>query len=182
MVVAYDLKNGDIIWQTEGLTGNVVPSPVSDGELVYVMSGFRGSKSLAIRLGLSGKLAGPDAIVWSHNEGTPYVPSPLLVDGRLYFYQTNSAILTCLDSKSGKVHYSKERIDGIRGAYASPVGAGGNVYLLGREGGCVVIKVADDLEIIATNKLDEKFDASPVVVGNELLLRGHEYLYCISAG
>ena len=32
----------------------------------------------------------------------------------------------------------------------------------------------------ATNKLDEKFDASPAVVGKELFLRGHEYLYCVA--
>ena len=58
MVAAYDLKRGDIVWQTEGLTGNPIPSPVTDGEFVYVMSGFRGSKALAIKLGKSGKLSG----------------------------------------------------------------------------------------------------------------------------
>ncbi|MGI9243105.1 MAG: PQQ-binding-like beta-propeller repeat protein [Verrucomicrobiales bacterium] len=181
MVAAYDLKTGDIVWQTEGLTGNPIPSPVTDGELVYVMSGFRGSKALAIELGKTGILSSDNGIAWSYDEGTPYVPSPLLYRGRLYFFQTNNAILTCLDAKTGDALYSRERIDGIRGVYASPLGAGGNVYLLGREGGCVVIKAGDDLEPIATNQLDEKFDASPVLVGDDLFLRGHEYLYCISA-
>lgn len=180
MVAAYDLKTGEIVWQTEGLTSNAIPTPVSDGENVYVMSGFRGSKALAIKLGKTGKLSGKDAIAWSHNEGTPYVPSPLLYGGRLYFYKTNDATLSCLDAKSGAVHYSQQRIDGLRGAYASPLGAGGNVYLLGRAGSCVVIKGSDSLEPIATNKLDDQFDASPVAVGDELLLRGHQYLYCIA--
>jgi hypothetical protein len=36
------------------------------------------------------------------------------------------------------------------------------------------------VEVLATNKLDEKFDASPAVVGKELFLRGHEYLYCLA--
>jgi len=28
--------------------------------------------------------------------------------------------------------------------------------------------------------LDEKFDASPVAVGKDLLLRGRAYLYCVA--
>jgi hypothetical protein len=64
--------------------------------------------------------------------------------------------------------------------YASPLGVAGRVYILGRDGGAVVLKKSEKLEPIATNKLADKFDASPVAVGNDLFLRGHEYLYCIS--
>ena len=42
------------------------------------------------------------------------------------------------------------------------------------------MKNSGQLEILATNKLDEKFDASPAIAGNELYLRGHEYLYCLA--
>ena len=31
-----------------------------------------------------------------------------------------------------------------------------------------------------TNRLDEKFDASPAAVCKDLFLRGHDYLYCIT--
>ncbi len=180
-VMAYDLKTGETIWETEGLTDNVIPSPVNNGEMVFAMSGFRGSKLRAIELGKKGKLTDGNGVAWAADEGTPYVPSPLLYDGRLYFFQSNSDILTCLDAKTGKAHYSRERVDGLRGVYASPVGAAGMVYLLGREGTCVVIKAGDALEIVATNKLDEAFDASPVVLGGALYLRGHKHLYCLAA-
>ena len=72
------------------------------------------------------------------------------------------------------------KIDGLREVYASPVGADGRVYLVGRNGVTVVIKAADTLEILATNKLEEKIDASPALVGREMFLRGKEYLYRIS--
>ena len=68
----------------------------------------------------------------------------------------------------------------MQGVYASPVGASGRVYLTGRNGVTVVIKQSDKLEKLATNQLDEKFDASPAAVGKDLFLRGHEYLFCIA--
>jgi hypothetical protein len=43
-----------------------------------------------------------------------------------------------------------------------------------------VLKQSEKLEVLATNKLDEQFEASPVVAGNELFLRGHEHLYCLA--
>lgn len=59
--------------------------------------------------------------------------------------------------------------------------SGGRVYLVGRNGATVVIKHSDKLEVLAINRLEEKFDASPAVAGKELFLRGQEYLYCLAA-
>ena len=64
--------------------------------------------------------------------------------------------------------------------YASPVAAADRVYLTGRNGATVVIKASDQFEPIATNMLDDKFDGSPAIAGNEMFLRGHKSLYCIS--
>ena len=33
--------------------------------------------------------------------------------------------------------------------------------------------------MLATNKLDDPIDASPVAVGKQLFLRGEKFLYCI---
>ncbi len=38
----------------------------------------------------------------------------------------------------------------------------------------------DKLEVLATNVLKERIDASPAVAGKDLFLRGQDYLYCIS--
>ena len=62
----------------------------------------------------------------------------------------------------------------------SPVTAGGRLYFLGRDGNCEVVRTGTEFETIAVNQLDDKFDASPAVVGDELFLRGHKYLYCIA--
>jgi outer membrane protein assembly factor BamB len=177
---SYDLVTGKLIWECGGMTANAIPSPVAGHGMVYVMSGFRGSAALAIKLGETGDLTGTEAIAWKHEKSTPYVPSPLLYDNLLYFFAGNNATLSCLDAKTGKPHYEAERLSGLFGMYASPVGAAGRVYILGRDGGAVVLKKSEKLEVIGTNKLADKFDASPVAVGADLFLRGHEYLYCIS--
>jgi outer membrane protein assembly factor BamB len=148
--------------------------------MVYLMSGFRGSNLLAIKLGREGDLTGTDAIAWSHNRGTPYVPSPLLYDNRLYFFSGNEARLSCFDVKTGKALFETQRVEDLQGVYASPLGAAGRVYLVGRNGTTVVIRHADKVEPLATNVLDDRIDASPAAVGKELFLRGHQYLYCIA--
>ena len=72
-------------------------------------------------------------------------------------------------------------MDDLQGnVYASPVGAGGRVYLVARGGATVVIPNTGKLEPLATNQLDEQFDASPAVAGKELFLRGQQHLYCIA--
>jgi outer membrane protein assembly factor BamB len=44
----------------------------------------------------------------------------------------------------------------------------------------LVIKEQPKVEVLATNRLDEGFDASPAVVGQQLFLRGKTHLYCIA--
>jgi outer membrane protein assembly factor BamB len=177
---SYDLASGKLLWECAGLTTNAIPTPVAGKGLVYATTGFRGHVMLAIRPGGTGDVTGTDAVAWTLKKGTPYVPSPLLYDDRLYFFSGNTAILSCVDAISGHALYEEQRIEGLEGVYASPVGGGGRVYLVGRNGATVVIKHADTLEILATNRLDERFDASPALAGKDLLLRGHEYLYCVS--
>ena len=177
---AYDLATGGILWECGGQTTNVIPSPVLLEDLVIVMSGFQGTLACAIPLSATGDITGTDDIVWRHTGQTPYVPSPLLVGERLYFTGVNSAILTCLDARTGRVVTEPRRLPGLRTLYASPVAAQGRVYLVSREGVALVIKDQAGWEVLATNRLDEGFDASPAIVGRQLFLRGNQSLYCIA--
>ena len=83
-------------------------------------------------------------------------------------------------STLGKPLFDAERIEELQGVYASPLGASGRVYLAGRNGAFVVLKQSDKLEKLASNRLEDKFDASPAAVGKDLFLRGREYLYCVA--
>ena len=176
---SYDPATGKVIWECAGLTRNVIPSPVVGQGLLFATSGYQGNALLALRLDRTGDLTGSDAIVWSYRQNTPYVPSPLFYEGRLYFFANNNATLSCLEAKTGRVLFSGEKLAQLQGVYASPVAAAGRIYVVGRNGATAVLKASDKLEVLATNRLDEQTDASPVLVGKDLFLRGRDYLYCV---
>ena len=177
---SYELETGKVIWECSGQTQGAMPCPVPGKGMVYLTSGFRGSALQAIKLGRTGDLTGTDAIVWTWKKNTPYVPSPLLYDDLLYIFAVNTPVLTIFDVSSGKPVVDAQKLEGISGVYASPVGATGRVYLAGRDGSLWVIKRAPKLEVLAKNKLDDGFDASPAAVGKELFLRGRKNLYCLT--
>lgn len=177
---SYDLANGDVIWRCRGLTGNVIPSPVTQGGVVYCMSGYEGFSLLALEISKTGDITDTDAVVWKKQQGTPYIPSPLLYEGMLYFSQSNRNILTCLDAATGKEILSRTRLPELSNIYASPVGAQDRIYLTGRNGKTVVLNRTDKIDVLAVNQLDERIDSSPALVGKQLFLRGEKSLYCIA--
>ena len=177
---AYDLETGKEVWQCGGQTERPCASAVTIDDMVVIGSGHRGSFLGAFKLGGEGDIEGTENVVWSINQDTPDIASPILSEDRLYFYKQKTGILSCLDVATGEPHYSATRIKGIKSTYASPVVAGGYVFLTGRSGTTVVIKDADDLEVVATNSVGEGVDATPAPVGDELFIRGEKHLFCIA--
>ena len=180
-VRSYDLEDGSVVWESDGLTMNAIPSPVYDNGLVFLMSGFRGNELKAVRVAdAHGNIDGTDAIVWTLDRDTPYVPSPVISDGILYFLKTNSGVLSAFDAETGVPLYQNQRLPGLSNVFSSPVAAQGRVYFTGRDGTTVVIRSAATFEVLATSTLDDGFDASPALVDDDIYLRGYQYLYAIS--
>jgi outer membrane protein assembly factor BamB len=178
---SYDLETGEIVWFGTGMTGNVIPHPIEKDGMLYLMSGFRGEALMAIDLRKAeGDIDGTDAIVWQYNENTSYTPSALLADGKLYFLRTNNGNLTCLDARTGEAFYSLERLSGTGTIFASIVGAKDRLYVTSQSGISYVIRQGPTFEIIAKNELEDGNFASPAIAGDELFIRGFQYLYCIS--
>ncbi len=180
-VRSYDLQTGELVWQAPGLTPNAIPTAVFSQGVVYVTAGYRGNAARAIRLeGAKGELAGTPSILWETDRDTPYVPSPLLYQGVLYLVKSNAGVLSAIDAATGKTLYGPQRLEGIAEIYASPLGAAGRVYVVGRDGNAAALDGGKEYKVLAKSALDDGFDASPVVVGDELYLRGYKNLYRIS--
>ena len=180
-VRSYDAASGDLLWETAGMTQNAIPTPVSLDGLVILTSGFRGNALLAVKLAEArGDLAASRAVAWKLDRDTPYVPSPLLYGEELYFLKGNNGLLSCYNARTGERIYGPERLEGVPNVYASPVGADGRIYVAGREGQTAVVLRGPAFKLLATNTLEDGFDASPVAVDSELYLRGQRFLYRIS--
>jgi len=96
--------------------------------------------------------------------------------------QANDAILSCFNAKTGEQYFDRERLEAIHSVYASPVSAKDRVYILSREGKCVVLRKGSKLEVLAVNQLDDDTnhtDASIALVDKEVFIRTPRNLYCI---
>lgn len=177
-VRCYDLKTGELLWQCRGQTESAVPMPVVGHDMVFVTSGFADDVLHAIRLGRRGDLTDTDAVAWSLDRGTPYVPTPLLWGEELYVLEDRS-FLSCLDAKTGRSHYFKRRLPGTCNFSASPVGAADRIHLLSESGDTYVLKRGTGFEVIGVNRIGEACYASPAVVGNTIYIRSVDHLWCI---
>ena len=179
-VRSYDPATGKVLWESAGLGANVIPVPVHQNGVVYVMSGYRDPKLMAIKLGRQGDLTGSDAIVWSHTRGLAYTASPVLYEGKLYVV-TDNGMVSAFNATTGQPYYAQTRLPKSYNLKASPVGANGKLYLATEDGDVVVVKMGEKFEVLATNTLtDQVFIATPVIAAGELYLRSQNSLFCIA--
>ena len=177
----YDLATGKVIWECGGLSSNIVASPVSDGRMVFAGSSYDKRALLAIHLeGAAGDITHSDKIAWNRYRGTPYVPSPLLYDGALYYLTHYQGILSRVDAVSGEDRPGAFRLDGIKNIYASPVAAAGRIYVTDLDGTTIVIASGEIPRVLAVNRLSEPVSASAAIAGKEMFLRGEQHLYCLA--
>ena len=114
-------------------------------------------------------------VLWKETKGVPEIPSPLVWQGRLYLIRSGG-ILVCRDLETGKLIY-ENRIDSPGGYFASPVLAGGLIYLSSDRGTITVVKAGNSFEVLARNEIKQPIIATPAIVENTLLVRSTEQLW-----
>ena len=179
---AYRPETGELIWECGGLSTNVVASPVAGDGFLFAGSSYDTKAFLAIRLeGARGDLTGGEQVVWSRNRATPYVPSPLLAGGTLFFLHHYQGVLIGVDPRTGEDRPGAFRLPGMTDVYASPVAAAGRIYITDRDGTTVVYQQGERPKFVAENRLEDRFSASAAMAGREFFLRGERWLYCLEA-
>ena len=179
---AYDPATGRELWRmADSATQVKVPTPVAAGDLVIVTGGYPagGRPIYAVRAGASGEIA-PTALAWSAPTGSPYTGTPLVHEGLLYIC-TDNGILSAYDAKTGERIYRSRVSPNASGFSASPVAAGGRIYLAGEDGDVFVVKAGRQFELLATNPMGEINMATPAISGNLLILRTQGHLLGIAA-
>jgi outer membrane protein assembly factor BamB len=171
MVCAYDLKTGDEIWRVAYTGYSVIPRPVVGHGLVFLSTSYDSAEVLAIRIGGRGDVT-DSHVAWRLKKGAPHTASLLLVGEELYMV-SDRGIATCVDSKTGTVHW-QERIGGNYSA--SPLFADGRIYFQSEQGTGVVVAASKEFKELARNELEERTLASYAVGDGALFIRTAEHL------
>jgi outer membrane protein assembly factor BamB len=186
-VRSYDL-DGKLLWEFSGMSNIAIPTPFARDGLLYVSSGYVMDKLrplYAVRPGASGDITLKEEetsnqhIAWSQRLAGPYNPSPLLYGEHLYVLY-DRGLLACLDAKTGKPVYEKQRLDQTVGAFtASPWAYDGKIFCLSEDGDTIVVQAGPVFKMIGKNSLDELCMATPAIVRGSVLIRAEGHLYRI---
>jgi outer membrane protein assembly factor BamB len=177
-VIAYDPATGKELWRAKGLESNAIPSPLTDGELVFVGAGYPKKIIFGIKLGESGELKEGAGVVWKYEKGMAYVPSPIYYNGLLYL-MNDRGVMTALDGKTGAVKYEGGRVPVPATFMASPVAFGDHILLTSEDGDTFVVKAGPKHEVVRTNSLGEPVYVSPAIADDKIFIRADKHLYAI---
>lgn len=175
-VRSYDPATGTENWSVAGATMATCGTMVWDGSMVFASGGYPKSETVGVR-------ADTGQVVWRNGQKC-YEQSMLAFGGHLYAV-TDRSIAYCWDARTGDEKW-KGRLSGS--VSASPILAGGNIYLSNEDGTTYVFKgSSESFELIAENQLGDEAFATPTFCGNQIYLRvadssggsRQEYLYCV---
>ena len=175
----YDPANGKELWKVGyGTLGfSLSARPVARNGIFYMSTGYSKPQIMAVKYA---DMSTPE-IAWSFDKSAPTMPSPLLVGDELYFVN-DGGIFVCLDSKTGAEHYRERLAEStgpkrMGGTYnASPLFAGGHIYVFNREGVTHVIEPGRTYRKLADNKITAQIMASPAAVDGALFIRSENAL------
>jgi outer membrane protein assembly factor BamB len=174
---AYDPQTGKEIWRVgypEGFSN--VPRPVYGAGLVFITTGFQQPSLLAVRPDGKGDVT-KTHVAWKLSRGAPLTPSPLLAGDELYVV-TDNGIASCLDARTGAVHWQQRLGNSFS---ASPVLADGRIYFLDEDGRTTVVTPGTTFAAVAVNSLDGGTLASMAVAAHSFFIRTATHLYRITA-
>jgi outer membrane protein assembly factor BamB len=177
-IIAYAPETGDELWRMQGLEANAIHRPLLFDNTVILTAGYPQKVVKAIRLGGRGDLTDTDALVWSYNKGTAYVPSNLVYDGYVYLLN-DQGILTCLDAVTGTIVYEGGRMPVAQRYSASPVAFDGKFLMTGNDGDIFVVRAGPEFEVLSTNSLGESIWATPSIANGRIYIRTLEHLWAI---
>ena len=172
-VIAYDPAAGTELWRGKFLDGDIAPSPVGVGGLIFAVNS--GSQLVGIRGGGSGDITASRR-VWAGESGLPDIVSPL-ADGKIVLLVTTDGTLTCYAAADGKTLWEKD-LDHI--FKSSPTLVGDRIYLMTEKGLMFIFAAsAEGYKELGKAELGEEANSSPAYLDGRIYIRGKHNLYCI---
>jgi outer membrane protein assembly factor BamB len=176
-VIAYDPSDGTELWRAKCIAGDIVPSPIYAGGLVFAIEAY--TKLVAIRPVRRAQGRGDiteTGIAWSIEDNTPDICSPVS-NGQLLYLLTTDGLLLCYEVSDGKKLWEKDLKTNF---LASPSIVGDKLYLLSAEGVMFIGQIGPEYKELARCELGEPCHASPAFADGRIYIRSSTHLYCIS--
>jgi len=172
-VIASDAACGKEVWRAEVLTGEVGPSPVSDGTNVYVT--MDGAGTTAIRTEGKGNIT-KTHVRWQNKDTISVNLVSPSIAGK-YLVLVYGKMVECLDSTTGESLW-KQSVG--RGDYhASPTVIRNNrVLLVDTKGTIKIIEPGEKYKLCESFDLGEPVDGSPAFGANRIFIRGRRHIFC----
>jgi outer membrane protein assembly factor BamB len=171
----YDAASGAELWKVTHDGYSAAATPVFIGDRMAILNtGFGKAHLLGVRLeaGMKGDVTASH-LMWDTIKRIPTLSSPTVADGKIYVV-SELGVLSRIDPESGEIEESIP----LRAKFtASGVHADGHLYYLSEEGEGMVVKPGNDIRVVATNRLDDGFMASPALDGSALYLRTRSHVY-----
>lgn len=135
---------------------------------------------IAVRAGGRGDVTNSSRVLWRIQKYLPNLPSPLLYEGIIYLIK-DGGILTAVSAKDGAILKQGRLPNAIDTYYASPIAAGGHIYLVSQQGKATVLRPGAAWEIVSSGDFSEPVTATPAVAAGRLYVRTRSTLYCFGA-
>ncbi len=176
-VCAYDPADGHERWRVlYGEGYSVVPRPVFGLGLLFIGTGYDRPNVIAVEPGGNGDVTATN-LRWTITKGAPNTPSMLLLGEDLYLV-SDGGIASCVDARTGKVHWS-ERLGGDFSA--SLLYGEGRIYFQNENGQGFVVAAGHDFKLLATNDLGERSLASYAATDGSFFIRTEQNLFRINS-
>ncbi len=179
-VTSLDPSTGMLNWAAGEFPLRTVASPVFGGGLVIAscgQGGRYGVLQIAVDPSLDSRRTGSSRIRWSRSKYIPYVPTPIVYNGRLFNWN-DQGIIACVDVQTGKDIWVKR----VGGNYSgSPVCIDGKLYCISENGDVTVVRAADTFELLGQTPLGDPSHSTPAVANGRLYLRSYHRLACLPA-
>ena len=172
----YDPKTGNRLWYYDEPNQFPIQVPSFGGGVIYAGRGYRSGPYMAISPGGRGDIAGTANLLWHVPTGAPYVSSLVQYQGVVYL-ASDAGILQAADAKTGKRLFQGRTGGNLY--TATPIAGDGKVYFLSESGETVVLKASREFEILARNRLEGRFLASPLIANGLLVLRSDNELIAV---
>jgi len=182
-VIGVRASDGKLLWRYDRIANTTanVPTPVVNGDLIFCSSGYGDGGSALLKLnGRGGAVQVQELQYYGANELQNHHGGMVLVGDHLYFgHGHNNGFPVCVNMKTGKIVWGKQRGEGARSA--AVIYGDGNMYFRYEDATMVLIDASPNgYKVKGKFRIKSRNDSSwphPVIHSKHLYLRDGDELH-----